>query len=194
MPHWAAVLLFRLGDFAGLLGWRPPVRSTARREIARGAVGDPADWMRVTGIIPRSLSAALAAEPCSVQERWFAGLYIVKPVLFTVLALFWIVTGLICLGPGWEAGIALMQGAGVGLLSAPIVIAGALTDMLIGAAIALRRTTRRGLYAALAITVAYLVAGTLLVPSLWSEPLGPLLKALPIMASHIAALVILEER
>lgn len=33
----AAGLLYRLGDLAGMLGWRPPLRSTARREIAQGA-------------------------------------------------------------------------------------------------------------------------------------------------------------
>jgi uncharacterized protein YbjT (DUF2867 family) len=194
MPRWAAALLFRLGDFAALFGWRPPVRSTARREIARGAVGDPSEWARATGIVPRSLSAALAAEPSSVQERWFAGLYVVKPLLFTVLALFWVATGLICVGPGWDAGIALMDGAGAGALAAPTVVAGALADLLVGAAIALRRTARFGLHAGLAISVAYLIAGTLLLPGLWSEPLGPLLKALPIMVLHAVALAMLEER
>ena len=194
MPHWAAALLFRLGDFAGLLGWRPPVRSTARYEIARGAVGDSAEWRRVTGIVPSSLSAALATEPASVQERWFAGLYIIKPILFTVLALFWIGTGLICLIPGWNIGVGLMQESGAGPLSAPVVIAGALADMLIGTAIAMRRTARTGLYVALAISVAYLVAGTLLLPRLWIEPLGPLLKAWPILVLNVVALAILEER
>lgn len=194
VPRWAAGLLYRFGDFASLLGWRPPVRSTARIEIARGAVGDPAEWQRVTGIVPRSLASALAAEPASVQERWFAGLYVIKPVLFTVLALFWIATGVICLGPGWDIGIRLMQDGGAGSLAAVTVIAGSLADMLIGAGIAFRRTARLGLYAALAISAAYLIAGSLLLPALWIEPLGPLLKAWPILVLHLVALAILEER
>ena len=41
VPRWLGAVLYRLGDFAGWLGWRPPLRSTARREITRGAVGDP---------------------------------------------------------------------------------------------------------------------------------------------------------
>jgi uncharacterized protein YbjT (DUF2867 family) len=72
LPGWTAALRYWLGDFAGWLGWRPPMRSTARREIVRGAVGDPSAWMRVSGIVPKSLSAALAARPASVQERWFS--------------------------------------------------------------------------------------------------------------------------
>ena len=110
------------------------------------------------------------------------------------MPLFWIVTGLISIGPGQEAGIALLREGGAGTLSAPIVMAGALADILIGLAIAVRRTSRAGLYAALAITLLYLVAGTLLLPRLWADPLGALLKALPIMVLNLLAIAILEDR
>src|SRR5437868_9640900 len=114
LPRPAAASLYRLGDFAGWLGWRPPMRSTARHEIARGATGDPSAWMRVTGIIPKSLSAALAARPASVQERWFARMYFIKPLVIAILSLFWLVTGLIALGPGYRAGVGFMQEGGAG--------------------------------------------------------------------------------
>jgi uncharacterized protein YbjT (DUF2867 family) len=194
LPGWFASALYWLGDFASLLGWRPPLRSTAQREIARGAIGDPAEWTRVTGIAPRPLRAALAAEPSSVQERWFAGLYVLKAVAFIVLPLFWIATGLISVGPGYQAGVELMRSGGAGELSGLCVIAGGLADVVIGAAIAFRRTARVGLYAALAITVIYLVAGTALLPELWLDPLGRFLKALPIMVLHLFAIAVLEDR
>jgi len=114
LPAWVAGALFHLGDAAGSLGWRPPLRSTARREIARGAVGDPRAWSRLTGITPQSLSASLASEPASVQERWFAALYLLKPILFSVLAAFWIVSGLLSIGPGYRIGVALMSEGGAG--------------------------------------------------------------------------------
>lgn len=193
-PTPLASALFRLGDFAGWLGWRPPMRSTARREIIRGAVGDPSEWTRLTGIVPKSLSGALAAEPASVQERWFAQLYFLKPVLFVTLVAFWALTGLISLGPGNATGIRLMQEAGASFLSAPAVLAGAVADILVGLAIAFRRTARAGLYAALAVSAFYVVAATILVPGLWVEPLGPLLKIFPIFVLHLVALAILEDR
>lgn len=189
-----AAVLYRLGDFAGLLGWRPPVRSTARREIVRGAVGDPAEWTRLTGIVPRSLSAALAAEPASVQERWFAGLYLLKPVVFTVFSLFWITTGLLSVGPGYGIGVALMMEGGAGSLSGPSVILGGLADLAIGVGIAVRRTARPALYAALILSAFYIVAGTAILPRLWIEPLGPLVKIWPILALNLVALAILEDR
>ena len=44
--------LIRVGDFVGVLGWRAPVRTTAQREIIRGAIGDPRPWSSATGITP----------------------------------------------------------------------------------------------------------------------------------------------
>nr|WP_246526314.1 SDR family oxidoreductase [Plastoroseomonas hellenica] len=187
-------LAYRLGDLAGVLGWRPPIRSTARREMVRGAEGDPAAWTRLIGIVPRSLDAALAAEPASVQERWFARLYLLKPLLIVVLALFWMLTGVISLGPGYAMGEALMREGGAGALSGASVIAGGIADLAIGAALLHRRSARPALLAALALSVAYLVAGTLILPRLWADPLGPLLKVAPILMLHLVALATLEDR
>jgi uncharacterized protein YbjT (DUF2867 family) len=194
MPGWPAAVMFRLGDAAGRLGWRPPVRSTAIGEIQRGATGDSTSWADITGIRPRGLAEALAAEPASVQERWFARLYLLKPLVFAVFSVFWIATGLICLGPGYQEGAALMRDIGAGALAGPIVIAGALADICIGVAIAWRRTARAGLCAALMLSLLYLAAGTLLQPELWLDPLGRLLKVLPILVLNLVALAIIEDR
>jgi hypothetical protein len=195
LPGWAGNLLYRLGDLAGWFGWRPPVRTTARREIVRGAVGDNSEWRLLTDIEPRSLSAALASEPASVQERWFAGLYFLKPVGFAVFALFWIGTGIISLGPGWDIGKAMLfEGGMEDPLASLTVIGGALADILIGVGIAFPRTARPALYAALAISIVYAVLGTVLVPRLWEDPLGPMLKIWPIMALNLLLLAILRDR
>ena len=193
LPRWLAHAAFRVGDLIGLLGWRPPLRSTTQRELTRGAVADPAPWTRVTGIEPRALGAALAAEPASVQERWFARLYFAKPLMLGVLALYWIATGLVALGPGWEDAVGLVQDAGF-LAAAPLAAAGAITDIAIGVGIAVRRTARPALWAALALSIAYLALATLLLPALWADPLGPLLKVAPIVVLILVALAILEER
>jgi uncharacterized protein YbjT (DUF2867 family) len=194
LPGRIAAPLYRLGDFAGFLGWRPPLRTTARAEIVRGAVGDPAPWTAVTGIVPKTLAAALMARPASVQERWFAGLYVLKPVVFVVLSLFWIATGLISLAPGYDIGVYLMREAGAGALSGPTVVAGGLVDAAIGIGIAWRRTTRRALHAGLALSGFYILAASALLPRLWSAPLGPLLKVWPIIVLMMMALAILEDR
>jgi uncharacterized protein YbjT (DUF2867 family) len=195
MPAWAAAIAYKAGDFIGWLGWRPPIRSTVRQEIRRGAVGDNALWRELTGIEPRSLTDALTAEPASVQERWFAQLYFLKAIGFAVFSLFWIATGLISLVPGWRIGKSLMYEGGVEEPFASLaVLAGAFSDILIGAGIAWRRTTRPALYAALTISLVYTLIGTILVPRLWEDPLGPMLKIWPVIVLNLVLIAILRDR
>ena len=87
-----------------------------------------------------------------------------------------------------------ITGSGAGPLAGPSVIAGALADLAVGSAIAFRPTTRYGLYGAIGLTLFYVVAGSILLPRLWLEPLGPLLKIWPILALNLILLAILEER
>ena len=194
VPGWLLAALYRLGDFAGWLGWRPPLRSTVRGEIARGAIGDPGPWRAATGIVPQTLADALAAEPAAVQERWFSRLYLLKPLMFATLSLFWVTTALIALGPGRDTGIAVVRQAAGNDVAAPLTVGGALVDLLIGMGIAVRKSTRPALYAALVLCLLYLAVASVLMPRLWADPLGPLLKLLPILALNLAALAILEDR
>jgi uncharacterized protein YbjT (DUF2867 family) len=195
MPVFVTAALYRLGDAVSWLGWRPPVRSTARREIVYGAIGDARSWWEATGIVATDLEAALAREPASVQERWFAQLYMLKPLVFGVFGLFWLATGIIALGPGWENGMDLMREGGVAEpIASLVVIGGASADLLIGLAILYRPTSRSGLIAALVISLAYAMIGSILVPRLWSDPLGPMLKIWPVMVLNLVALAIRTDR
>jgi len=195
LPGWLMSVVYTAGDMAGWFGWRPPVRSTARVEMQRGAVGDNSRWISMTKIDPQPLSAALQSNPASIQEKWFANLYLLKPVVFGVFALFWIMTGLISLGPGWQYGMEIMREGGVAPPAASVaIIAGAVADIVIGFGIAFRRTVRIALWAAIGISLAYAVIGTVLVPRLWIDPLGPMLKIWPIIVLNLVALAILEDR
>ncbi len=193
VPSWTERAMVWIGDLIGLLGWRPPLRSTTRAELAHAAVGDPGPWRSLTGIEPRTLRAALAAEPVSVQERSFARLYFLKPATLGVLSFYWIVTGLVALGPGWDAGVALIRDAGF-KAAGPLTATGAIADIVIGAGIAVRRTAKGALWAALALSVAYLVLATLRLPGLWADPVGSLVKVLPIIVLNVVALATLDER
>jgi hypothetical protein len=71
---------------------------------------------------------------------------------------------------------------------------GAAADLAIGCAVLYRPLASKGLYAALAISLAYLLVGTIILPSLWADPLGPLLKVFPILLLNLVALAILPDR
>jgi uncharacterized protein YbjT (DUF2867 family) len=185
---------YKLGDLAGALGWRPPMRTNARQEIVRGATGDPTEWSKATGIVPTSLGDALRRRPSSVQERWFARLFWLRPLAIVFFAAFWIMTGVVSLTNGYNIGIALMKEGGAGALSGPSVVAGALADLAIGFAMLYRPTTRYALWAAVGITAFYIFAGTTILPRLWNDPLGPMMKVWPILMLNFILLAILEDR
>ena len=194
LPAAVSKLAYKAGDAISFLGWRPAVRSTAGKEIVRGAVGNPRHLQEI-GLASRDIQSELARAPASVQERWFANLYLPKPIIFILLPAFWIGTGLVSLTIGWDHGMGLMREGGVSdQLAALTVVAGALADIVIGALIAWRPTTRWGLWSAIGISVAYAIIGTVLAPRLWSDPLGPMLKIWPIIALHFVGLAIREDR
>ncbi|MGJ0394938.1 MAG: SDR family oxidoreductase [Methylocystis sp.] len=187
--------MYRLGDFLAWLGWRTPIRSIAKQEMVRGAIGDPTPWTNMTAIKPQALEAALMAEPADVREKWFARIYALKPLIFAVTALFWISTALVSFGPGFQIGLGLLYEGGLSGPIAPLaVIAGASSDLIIGIAIAFRRTSKIALVAALILSFIYLILGTILVPRLWMEPLGPMLKIWSVMVLNIVSLAIVDDR
>ncbi|MCC2098618.1 MAG: NAD(P)H-binding protein, partial [Hyphomicrobiales bacterium] len=97
LAPWMMTIGARLGDLVSRLGWSPPVRTTALVEMRRGVTGNPHEWIGATGIEPVSLTRILARQPATIQEKWFARLYLVKPLAIGSLALFWIASGLIAL-------------------------------------------------------------------------------------------------
>jgi uncharacterized protein YbjT (DUF2867 family) len=188
-------LAARLADAIGWLGWRSPMRTTALAQLGTGVVGNPAPWIAALGRPPASLVDILAAHPAGVQERWFARLYLLKPIAIVGLALFWIATGLITLGPSRAAAAAIFTGVGVSPTAAvALAVAGAVVDIIVGTAVMFRTAARAAVIGMLMVTAFYVFAATLLMPGLWLDPLGPLVKALPVALACLFTLAILDER
>jgi uncharacterized protein YbjT (DUF2867 family) len=184
-----------VADALSWLGWRSPMRTAAIRQLALGVNGNPAGWIATTGIAPKSLDDVLAVSPATVQDRWFARLYLVKPLAIGALAAFWIMSGLIALGPGWDGAKLILRLAGANAMTATIAVSiGAAIDVILGLAIMIRRTCRAALIAMLAVSLVYVAAATIATPHLFVDPLGSILKIFPIMVATLFVLSILDER
>ncbi len=195
LPVPVGALAAAIGQGLSRLGWRSPARATAFRQLGFGVVGDPSAWTAATGIRPQGLDDILAAQPSSVQDRWFARLYFLKPLAIAALALFWIATGVLALGPGRPASIAHLTQAGFSpWLAALTVDMGAVFDIILGALLCVHRYARSVLQIMLMVTPVYLLAGTLIEPQLWADPLGPLTKIVPMLVATLFTLAILPER
>ena len=89
MPSWLLSLGARAGDLIAHLGWSPPIRTTALQEMRRGVAGNPDPWIAATGLEPATLPEILQRLASTIQERWFARLYLAKPLILATLAVFW---------------------------------------------------------------------------------------------------------
>ncbi|MBZ9741845.1 MULTISPECIES: SDR family oxidoreductase [unclassified Mesorhizobium] len=183
-----------VADGLGLLGWRSPLRSAALAALERGVTGDATAWTSSAGRPPRSLEATLTAMPAHVQERWFARLWLLKPLVLGVLSVFWLASGLVGF-VRWDAAADILVSHGLSpALARAAVLAGSAADTLVGAMVLVRPLAARALIGMMAITCFYLVAATVFSADLWLDPLGPLVKAVPALCLALLALAILDER
>jgi uncharacterized protein YbjT (DUF2867 family) len=194
LPAAAGRLVATVAGGLAWFGWRSPMRSASLEQLSHGVRGEAGAAERSLGVAPRSLAQILAAEPSGVQERWFARAYFLKPLILAVLSLFWIASGVIGLIAAQTAATTLTRagfGAAAGLT---IVKAGSVLDIALGIGAAYRSTARAALLGMLAASAAYMIGATLWRPDLWSDPMGPLLKILPMAALVCVALAIMDER
>ncbi|QDG93756.1 SDR family oxidoreductase (plasmid) [Rhizobium sp. NIBRBAC000502774] len=195
VPGWMLTTASLAGDLVSGLGWRPAVRSTALIEMKRGITGDPAIWRRETGLDPLSGPSTLAMTAATVQERWFARLYMLKALIIGVIAVFWIVSGTIALTVAFDAATRILTDHGFGeLLAKAITIVTSVTDISIGLSILHRRTCRIGLLAGIGLSLFYMISAALITPGMWIEPLGALVKTGPSIILMMVGLAVLEDR
>jgi hypothetical protein len=193
MPRWLAAAVFSVGDWLGRLGWNSPMRTTALRQMDIGIHADPGPWTAVAGPLS-GLQETLRRIPSTVQERWYARLWLLKPIGIGMLSLFWIATGFFSL-VSWNESVSLLTDRGVSYgMAALAVIAGASTDLILGAAILVRRWFKPVLLGMVAVSIAYLTIGTLVAADLWVDPLGPFFKVLLCLVIIAFVAAIAEER
>jgi hypothetical protein len=179
LPSWVGSAVGKAADLLGHLGWRSPVRSTALEVIKDGVIGDPSEYGKYFGRPPKPLTETLRKMPSTIQERWFAQLYLAMPIAIGTLSLFWLASGVIGLARLGTAAQHLIS-AGMGHSSAVAVVAGgALVDIALGIGVLFQAYARKSLVGMAVVTVAYLAAGTALSPDLWADPLGPYVKTVP---------------
>jgi uncharacterized protein YbjT (DUF2867 family) len=192
LPAWMAAPVALGADIAGALGWRSPLRSTALKVMGENVLGDPGPWKAATGQSLRTFEETLASLPSTAQERLFARAQLAVPAMLLTLAIFWLASGVITLFQ-LDRASALLPDVGRPL-SLALAGGGAVLDIAIGAMLLVRRTARFAAVASVAVAAAYLIAGTLLAPQIWSDPLGAYVKVFPAIALGFAVALLLEKR
>jgi uncharacterized protein YbjT (DUF2867 family) len=195
LPGFLLDLGVKLADLASFLGWKSPMCSTAIAELRRGVTGDPSAWTAATKIVPADPSQAIGVSAASIQDKWFARLYLAKVLIIASLVAFWTVSGFIALFISYDAAAGILRSHDFPqALVAPVTILTSLMDMGIGVLIAFRRTCAFGLVWGIAASLGYMFGAAILTPALWIEPLGALVKTGPAIVLMLVALLILDNR
>lgn len=185
----------KLGDLANHLGWMPPMRSTAMAELRRGVRGDPAPWIAATGIVPKDITEMVGLRAASIQDKWFARLFLLKALIIASLALFWVASGFIALVISFPATTGILTSRGwPQWFATPFAAITSLMDISVGVLIAFRRTHAFGLIAGVLVSLGYLAGCAVLTPDLWLEPLGALVKTFPAIVLMLVALAMSDSR
>ena len=185
----------RLGDLVSWLGWMPPIRSTAIAELRRGVEGDPSAWMAATGIVPADPDNVAGPRSATIQDKWFARLYLIKALVIASLVAFWTLSGFIALFVSYHAAADFLRSHGFPpALVAPVTVLTSLMDIAIGVLIAFPRTAAIGLLAGIVASFGYMLGAAILTPDLWIEPLGALVKTGPAVVLMLVAFLTLDSR
>ncbi len=180
-------------DIAGWLGWRPALKSTSLKVMARGVTGDPAPWRNHNGQSLKTLDETLRTIPSTAQERVFARVQLAFAPVLLVYSLFWVLSGVIGLFQR-QVAIDVLTGVMPSNMAQGCVVGGALIDIGIGLCVFVRPWFRHALLASIFVCLAYLIGGAMLVPALLFDPLGPLVKVLPVIALALFLMAAGEER
>lgn len=194
VPGAVGWMIGKAADALGWLGWRTPMRSNARKQIAAG-MGSLGGGEAALGLEPQTLDQVLETLPSTVQERRFARLYFVKPAILASLSALCGGTALISQTAGYASARAILEAAGMKPGFAVACIAGgAAVDLALAIGIAVRPWSSQALMALLAVTACYLAIGAAIRPDLWTDPLGGMLKTFVVMLLAVVALAMGDDR
>jgi uncharacterized protein YbjT (DUF2867 family) len=194
IPKFAIGTMSKIADGLGKLGWRSPLRSTAVKVLADGVTGVPADLSQF-GVPPvKSFVQTLANMPARVEDRQFARMALLTPIIIATLIVFWFLSGLIGFVSVNAAALVLEDVGWPRALAVASVLFGAVIDIAIAAAFAYRPYAKKACWCAIGVSLFYLTASTFFVPSLWFDPLGPMIKVLPSIVLALVARIALETR
>lgn len=172
-----------------------PISTNSLDQMVAGNAGDSVVFAKAIGFAPRRLDDALRDRPAQVQDRWHAQLFFLAPVLQTALIVMWLASAWLGLTHGAPQAKAFVDSIGLRSDWAdPLRIGSSVLDIAIAADLLLSRSAMRTARVQLAAVFGYTVVIGFALPQLWLDPLGSLLKNLPIMVAIAVYGVIGDKR
>lgn len=181
----------RVGDLLGLA----PINTTSLRQLVHGNVASFEAYANATGLAPIGFDEALNRRPANVQDRWQARLFFLRLALRFGLAAFWLMSGLI--GFAAETSIIGQAAAVTGLAAdtmATMALVGCAIDILIGIALLFGWKPILTGFVQITLTLGYPLLLGVFLPHLLLDPLGALVKNLPLLLAVVTFMCLADDR
>jgi uncharacterized protein YbjT (DUF2867 family) len=194
LPLWALRGVARMADLFGLLGWRSPMRSTAIRAVALGVTGRPAQTRLALGRAARSLEQTFYDLPAHAEDRQFARMQMLGPLLIFAMAIDWVAQGLSGFLAMNDLVAEFVARGHPEFLSRLVVASLSSFGIVLGLALMVRRWALRVLVVMAFVLIFYGVAISVLVPSAWLDPFGGTVDLFPMAVALLIARVVMDNR
>jgi nucleoside-diphosphate-sugar epimerase len=191
--------LIRIAAFFGNYLPASTINNTSYKMMMQNNVASDEDAKRFyeqVGFIPRDFSVGIHDQPSTVQDRWHAKLFFIKPAVQYSLVFIWLYSAIITafFSPK-EKTLALLSQAGITTSWLSISLYGScLIDAAIALAIFFNYKYKIVGLIQIFVILTYTLIITWTIPLLWLDPLGAIAKNIPVLVLILVYLAIGSDR
>ncbi len=192
-------LFIRLGSLIGNYIHNSPLSDTAMKMMTVDNTASSAEMNTLETTLsfkPRGFSDGLSGMVSSVQDRWHARLYFLRPLLRLSIAFIWLFSGIVSLLPASAAwSTSVMTHAHIPLTLQPFTLyLLSIMDILLGLATLLNyRLVLTGILQCIGI-VLYTILISILMPHYWLDPFTAIAKNIPLLVTTLIMMTLASER
>ena len=189
------LIFIRIGAKVGDLLGISTLNSTLYKMMLQPNIADKEEFIEFTSVVPRGFEQGLATEPLTIQSLWHARLFFLKPLLKLTLGLFWIGSGATTAFIAPELGLKSLIDLGISKSLAQIMLySSCIADIILGTLLLIIQRTSAVCILQILLIIIYTLFLSLLNPSLWIDPLGPLTKNIPIIFLTLILLAVERDK
>lgn len=186
VPLWIIKWVSKLGDLMPFSS----LNSTSFKMLMQNNVADiheQENFQKRVSFKIKGFSEGLFSQPSSIQDRWHARLFFLKPLLGVSLAFIWIFTAICSLFLYPHAVLNhLLAVVGISGIGQPLCLYGAaILDFLLGLGLLLNYKLDKIISVQIILLIIYCLIIAWKLPYLWFDPLGPVAKNIPLIAATL---------
>lgn len=190
-PLYIIKLVAKFGDYIPAI----PINTTSFKMLMLSNTSNAEPMLTHLNFIPQKFDSVLNSIPSSLQDRWHARLYFLKPILQLSLGLLWLYSGLMPLLSLSSPTISSLYGSHSSFLNMQnMFYFCSAIDIILGLVTFSGWRLKECCFLQFLVTLIYTFGSTIIWPSLWLNPFGPIVKNIPLLFTMLILGAMAEKR